>query len=121
MTYEGLGEMFEGDSADMCAKKFLFMLMVGYAEGLEFADLGARTPIGMSGNLSSFLIVNLRLYKFYIQQKLKRTDMIYSERYGHWSDFASHKVKSLMSLPHNKINILGLILVFCGLENYWKI
>ena len=27
MTYEGLGEMFEGDSEDTCAKKFPLMLM----------------------------------------------------------------------------------------------
>jgi hypothetical protein len=29
MSYEGLGEMFEGDSAYMCAEKFPFMLMGG--------------------------------------------------------------------------------------------
>ena len=29
MTSEGLGEMFEGDSADMCARKFPLMLMGG--------------------------------------------------------------------------------------------
>ena len=52
MTSEGLGEMFEGDSADMCGGKFLFMLMGGRAEGLACADPGARTPIGVSGNLS---------------------------------------------------------------------
>ena len=31
MTSEGLGEMFEGDSADMCARKFPLMLMGGRA------------------------------------------------------------------------------------------
>ena len=50
MTSEGLGEMFEGDSADMCAGKFLLGLMGGQAEGLACADPGARTPIGASGN-----------------------------------------------------------------------
>ena len=50
MTSEGLGEMFEGDSADMCAGKFPLMLMGGRAEGLACADPGARTPIGTSGN-----------------------------------------------------------------------
>ena len=34
MTSEGSGEMFEGDSADMCARKFPLMLMGGQAEGL---------------------------------------------------------------------------------------
>ena len=38
MTSEGLGEMFEGDSADTCAGKSLLMSTGGQAEGL------ARTP-----------------------------------------------------------------------------
>ena len=54
MTSEGLGEMFEGDSADMCAGKFPLVSMVGRAEGLAYADLGARSPIGASGN---FIII----------------------------------------------------------------
>ena len=49
MTSEGLGEMFEGDSADMCARKFTFVSKGGGAEGLACADPGARTPIGASG------------------------------------------------------------------------
>ena len=49
MTSEGLGEMFEGDSEVMCTGKFPFMSMGGQAEGLECADPGARTPIGVSG------------------------------------------------------------------------
>ena len=44
MTSEGLGEMFEGDSADMCAGKFLLVLMGGRAEGLACTDPEARTP-----------------------------------------------------------------------------
>ena len=51
MTSEGLGEMFEGDSADMCAGKFPLVSMGGRAEGLACADPGARTPIGASGIL----------------------------------------------------------------------
>ena len=51
MTSEGLGEMFEGDSADTCAGKFLLVSMGGRAEGLACADPGARTPIGASGIL----------------------------------------------------------------------
>jgi hypothetical protein len=42
MTFEGLGEMFEGDSADTCAGKFLLMSMGGQSEGLACADPGAR-------------------------------------------------------------------------------
>ena len=53
MTSEGLGEMFEGDSADMCAEKFPLVSMGGRAEGLACTDPGARTPIGASGNLLS--------------------------------------------------------------------
>ena len=51
MTSEGLGEMFEGDSADTCADKFPLVLMGGRAEGLACADPVARTPIGASGNI----------------------------------------------------------------------
>ena len=49
MTSEGLGEMFEGESADKCAGKFPLMLMGGRAEGLACADPGA-TPISGSRN-----------------------------------------------------------------------
>ena len=50
MTSEGLGEMFEGDSADMCAGKVPLVLMGARVEGLVCADPRARTPIGASGN-----------------------------------------------------------------------
>ena len=49
MTSEGLGEMFEGDSADTCAGKFPLVSMGTQPEGLTCADPGARTPIGASG------------------------------------------------------------------------
>ena len=48
MTSEGLGEMFEGDSADTLAGKFPLVLMGGRAEGLACADPVARTPIGLA-------------------------------------------------------------------------
>ena len=51
MTFEGLGEMFEGDSADTCGGQFPLVLMGGQTEGLSCTDTGARTPIGASGNL----------------------------------------------------------------------
>ena len=50
MTSEGLGEMFEGDSADTGDRKFTLVSMGGRAEGLACADQGARTPIAASGN-----------------------------------------------------------------------
>ena len=61
MTSEGLGEMFEGDSADICAGKFPLVLMGGRAEGLVCADPGARTPIGTSGIFFLSSIINLLL------------------------------------------------------------
>ena len=53
MTSEGLGEMFEGDSADMCAGKFPVVSMGGRAEGLACADPGARTPSAIAEILYS--------------------------------------------------------------------
>jgi hypothetical protein len=51
--------MFEGDSADMCARKFLLVSMAGRAEGLACA----RTPIGASGNFHTFdIILQLQLH-----------------------------------------------------------
>jgi hypothetical protein len=40
MTSEGLEEMFEGDYADMCAGKFIHMLMGGRPEGLALCFIG---------------------------------------------------------------------------------
>ena len=54
MTSEGLGVMFEGDSADTLAGKFPLVSMGGRAEGLACADPVARTPIGASGNSLNF-------------------------------------------------------------------
>ena len=54
MTSEGLGEMFEGNSADTRAGKFPLVSMGGRAEGLACADPGARTPIGASGNFKYY-------------------------------------------------------------------
>ena len=48
MTYEGLGDMFEGDPSDTCRGKFSLMSIGGRAEGIVCADLGARTPIDVS-------------------------------------------------------------------------
>ena len=65
MTSEGLGVMFEGDSADMCAGKFRLVSMGGRAEGLACTDPGAMTPIGTSGNSNSFYL-RQRLNNFYV-------------------------------------------------------
>jgi hypothetical protein len=54
VTSDGLGEMFEGDSADMCAGKFPLLSMGGRAEGLACADPGARTP-SVLAEIASFI------------------------------------------------------------------
>ena len=54
MTSEGLGEMFEGDSADTGGGKFPLVSIGGRAEGLACADPEASIPIGASGN---FLVI----------------------------------------------------------------
>ena len=49
MTSEGLGEMFKGDSADMCTRQFPLVSMGGRSEGLACTDPGASNPINASG------------------------------------------------------------------------
>ena len=49
-----MGQMFEGDSADICVRKFPLVSMGVRAEGLACKDPGARTPIGTSGNSNCF-------------------------------------------------------------------
>ena len=56
MTSEGLGEMFEVDSAGMCEGKFSLMSMGGRVKGLMCGDPGVRTPIGVSRNFVSFFL-----------------------------------------------------------------
>ena len=59
MTSDGLGEMFEGNSADTRAGKFMLVPMGGWAEGPACADTGARTPIGASINSTCASAENL--------------------------------------------------------------
>jgi hypothetical protein len=47
MTSERFGEMFKGDSADKRARKFPLVSIGGRADP---SSVGARTPIGSSGN-----------------------------------------------------------------------
>jgi hypothetical protein len=58
MNLEGLGEVFNDDSADMCAGKFPLVLMVGRANGQACAD-GERGPPSAQAEfskLSGFLL-----------------------------------------------------------------
>ena len=62
-TSGGLGEMFEGDFAYMCAKKFPLMSMGGRANDQECAD-GERGP----GNFPSHSVYFLDEYSFVISK-----------------------------------------------------
>jgi hypothetical protein len=53
MTSEGLGEVFEGDSADTCAGKFPLVLMGGRANSQAYAD-GERGPPSARAEISQF-------------------------------------------------------------------
>jgi hypothetical protein len=44
MTSEGLGEMFEGDSSDMRARKFSLILMGGPSGGSRVRRPGSEDP-----------------------------------------------------------------------------
>ena len=74
MTSEGLGEMFEGDSADTRAGKFPLVSMGGRAEGLACADPGARTPIGSSGIFHMCLLFPLSFSCFLYWQLHNATE-----------------------------------------------
>ena len=54
MTSEGLGEMFEGDYADMCADKFPLVSM-GAEQGVKRAQTGKQDPIGAGGYFFFYL------------------------------------------------------------------
>ena len=86
MTSEGLGEMFEGDTADMCGRKFPLMSMGSRGEGLACADPGARTPIGVSGIYISFLLIVLKCFIMYHIFLYRLSHNIYSFKLFYISD-----------------------------------
>ena len=59
IVFLGLGEMFEGDSADTCGGKFSIVSMGRQAESLTCAVPGARTPIGASRFLLLLFLDNI--------------------------------------------------------------
>ena len=71
MTSDGFGEMFEGDSADMCAVKCLLM-SIGKAEGLACADPGARTPIGVNGNFKICPLYCIEQFPIYLNDLMSK-------------------------------------------------
>ena len=72
MPSEGLGEMFEGNSADMGAGKFPLTLMGGWGKGHACADPGARTPIDVSRNCS-ILMLKLKAERTHTKYSNPRT------------------------------------------------
>ena len=57
MTFEGLGEMIEGYSADTGARKFPLASMGVRAEGIACADLGARPPSAIAEIFGTLFIL----------------------------------------------------------------
>ena len=55
MTSEGLGEVFKGDSAHMCAGKFPLVLMGGRANGQACTD-GERGPPSARAEIFFFFL-----------------------------------------------------------------
>ena len=103
MTSEGLGEMFEGDSADMCAGKFPLVSMGGWTEDLACADPGERTPIGASGN-SYYSCYHVKVkstpwfglgWEFGNKTTMKNTKLCTHMQFLHYYYyFSNHEIKS---------------------------
>ena len=61
MTSEGLGEMFEGDSSDMCAGQFPLMLM-GDEQTVKRAQTVSEDPHRRERKFMKSLFTALRYY-----------------------------------------------------------
>ena len=71
MTSEGLGEMFEGASADTCAGKFPLVSMGGRAEGLNKVILNIalaynRTEFFQAQHIQILGDISYKHVKFYL-------------------------------------------------------
>ena len=73
MTLEGLGEVFKGDSADMCAGKFPLVSMGGRADRQACAD-GERGPPSARAELST----ENQLRPGWRNEEVQRADNIYT-------------------------------------------
>ena len=60
MASEGLGEVFKGDSADMCAGKFPLVSMGGRADRQACAD-GERGPPSARAEIFLYLMIDVSL------------------------------------------------------------
>jgi hypothetical protein len=56
MSLKGLGEVFRGDYADTCARKFPLVSMGGRANGQASAD-GERGPPSVRAEISFIIII----------------------------------------------------------------
>jgi hypothetical protein len=89
MTYDGLGNMIEGDFADTCDKQFPLMSMGCQAEGPACAgDQGTRTPISVSRNLKLNCIKFEGITVWYQSQLHRNTS--FEAMFIFWSDNISH-------------------------------
>jgi hypothetical protein len=64
MTFEGLGEVFKGDSADMCARKFPLVLMGGRANSQVCADSEGGPPSAQAEFSLHFLWKNQNMLMY---------------------------------------------------------
>ena len=64
MTSEGLEEMFEGDSADMCAGKFPLVSVGGRTEGLAHADPGGEEGLRLDSHFNLFIKKRQNNYRY---------------------------------------------------------
>jgi hypothetical protein len=62
MTSEGLGEVFEGDSADTCAGKFSLVSMGGRANGQACAESELGPPSARAELVKVFKVLVLTGY-----------------------------------------------------------
>ena len=76
MTSERLGEMFKGDSADTYSEKFPLVSKGGRVDPSSVRRWGARTPIGVSGNLDIILQTKCPLSLFSKYKKIKENVLI---------------------------------------------
>ena len=68
MTSDGFGEMFEGDSADTCAGKFLIVLMKGPSGGSCVPRPGSEDPHRREWKLLCFTL-NLDIAYLFVRNR----------------------------------------------------
>ena len=120
MTFEGLLEMFEGDSADTCAGKFPLMSIGGRAEGLACAEPGARTPIDAS---RKFYFIFICCLKYHIITNTDRDTIyhLFSELSLGLSAFLSIILMSFLNICSHGGLWLGLVhTTEISFERFWK-